>query len=97
MNINLIRFKSIVEELRLIRSTLDRMANLYELHLQHTERLTTQIVDASPQQLSESRVSYTDPAFGEMATIYEQRLGRAMTDEESQELGRLMAEEEATP
>lgn len=97
MNINLIRLKGIVEELRLLRSALERMTNLYELHLQHTERLTTQVVEATPQQLSESRVSYTDPAFGEVATLYEQRLGRAMTDEESQELGRLMAEEEATP
>jgi len=97
VNINLIRLKGIVEELRLLRSALERMTNLYELHLQHTERLTTQVVEATPQQLSESRVSYTDPAFGEVATLYEQRLGRAMTDEESQELGRLMAEEEATP
>jgi ribosomal protein S11 len=83
VNITLIRTKGITQQLKLLTEAVVNLTNLYELHLQHTERLTTHVHQPNPKNLNETHVSYGDPEFSELASLWERKLGRTLTDDES--------------
>lgn len=94
MNINFTRLKGLILELRLIRGELSRIADLYELHLQHTEGLTTRQAPLAPSDSTSTSVHYSDPELDRFKQNFENRAGRAMTDEELTRLEALLQETE---
>lgn len=92
MNVTLIRLKPLITAISQLRHEVARLADLYELHLQQQEGLTTRIVPAAPQELRDTSVSYSNPELDLVRNRFEQSAGRAMTDEELAHLESLMDE-----
>ena len=90
MNITVLRLKPLIRELSLLRREVTRLADLYELHLQSTEKITTRIVQASVDDLKQTSVAYTDMDMESMRQMFERQAGRPMTDEEVLSLENLL-------
>ena len=93
MNINLIRLKGLIVELRAVRASIDRLADLKELEINKVYGLTTRTTSAKAEELAETQVAYTDPRFAEAASIIERQSGRKMTAEDEQRLMTALSEE----
>ena len=93
MDVIVARLGPLVSELRLLRAEITRLADLYELHLQHTERLTTRIVQATEADLKDTAVEYTDPEYAEVIASIEHRAGRSVTDDEARQIMQLLTED----
>jgi hypothetical protein len=87
MNINLIRLKSIVTELRGIRLELARLAGLKELELERLHGISRQ-----PADVQDTQVNYTDPEYAEMVAAIERRAGRRLSDQEAAAISAILDE-----
>lgn len=93
MNINIYRLRGVEREIAELRKSIDRLIELYEMHLQHTERLTTRVEPAPPSALKETIVSYTDPEYAEIVERMERKAGRKLDDDELAQIGRLLEDD----
>lgn len=94
INITFVKLKGIVIELRNLTSAVNRLADLKELELQSVHRITTRVTSATKADLADTRVGYTDPAYSEMVSLFEKRVGRSLTDEEASKIEIALSEME---
>jgi prephenate dehydrogenase len=90
MDVLIARLAPVTHELKAIREQLTRLADLYELYLQNTERLTTRITTASPDDLRDTAVDYSDPSLQRMIEQIEAG-GKKVTDEQRVALAQLVS------
>ena len=82
MNITLIKLKGVIHELQLLRTSIDRLGDLYELDLQHVKGITTRVVTTPKSELEDGQVAYTNPAVTEMIAHMEAQAGRTLEEDE---------------
>lgn len=88
------RLGPLVQVCRGILAQLTRLADLYELELQSVKGLTTRVTTATPQDLSDTAVDYSDPFLERMIAQIEAG-GKTVTDEQRRTLqNALMSEDE---
>lgn len=88
------RLAPLVDEIRLLRAEISRLADLKELELQHLHGLTTRITKASNEDLSATKVAYSDPQYNDIISAVERRAGRTVSDEESAKIMAMLNEDE---
>lgn len=81
-SITMVRLQPVVDELKRMNGTLERLADLYELQLQQVNKLTTRVVAATPADLMDTRVAYNDPELADMIDRMEREAGVALTEDE---------------
>lgn len=90
MQINLLPTKGLIKAIDRLTSQVERVGDLYELHLQHTERLMTRTTTAEPSD-DDVHVAYTDPILNDLIESIERGRGRRLTDEEVEEVSNIAA------
>jgi len=93
MNVSFVKLKGVITELRLLRSSIDRIADLYELDLQHTKGITTRVIQTPRSEVNDSQVAYTEPGFAELVTSMERQAGRELNEDEIERVQEAFAAE----
>lgn len=90
MNINFIKMKGVIQELRLLRAEISRLADLKELELQSVHRITTRVTSAAPADLANTAVSYADPEYADIVEQLERTSGRKLDDAEAARIAEVL-------
>lgn len=75
--------RGVIRELRLLRASVDRLADLKELELNAVHRITTRTEQAKASDLEDTQVGYSDVRVSEALMEAERIKGRPLTMEET--------------
>lgn len=92
MDVIIARLGPVIQELKLLRLEISRLADLRELDM-NSRGITTRVSPATDKDLESTQVAYTDPEYEEIVSRIERRAGRQLTDEEVKNIELLLQED----